>query len=120
MFLLVTAYWNQLASLDALQDVPGERSVDQPPRDALRLVLQVQAGGYVLSSTAGDRVQIPKVNDSYDLSTLRDRLAAYRAAEPSRGDLTLAPDDGVAYDALVQAMDAAAAQGFVGFSVSGT
>jgi biopolymer transport protein ExbD len=120
MFLLVTAVWNQLAGLDTVQNVPGERSVDQPPRDALRLVLQLQAGGYVLSSTAGDRVQIPKVNDSYDVSTLRDRLAAYREAEPVRRDLTLAPDDGVAYDALVQAMDAAAAQGFVGFSVSGT
>jgi biopolymer transport protein ExbD len=103
-----------------VQDVPGERTVDRQPTDALRLVLQVQTGGYVLSSTAGDRVDIPKRGDAYDLVSLRDRLAAYRSAEPKQRDLTLAPDDGVAYDALVQAMDAAAAQGFLAFSVSGT
>jgi biopolymer transport protein ExbD len=120
MFLLVTAVWNQLASFDAEQDVPGERSVDKRPAEALRLVLQVHTHGYVLSSTAGDRVEIPKVGDAYDLASLRDRLAAYRSSEPNRRELTLSPDDGVAYDELVQAMDAAAAQGFLAFSVSGT
>jgi biopolymer transport protein ExbD len=119
MFLLVTAVWNQLASFDAVQDVPGERGVDRRPPDVMRLVLQVQAGGYVLSSTAGDRVEIPQVGDAYDLASLRDRLAAY-SAEPNRRDLTLSADDGVAYEAMVQAMDAAAAQGFLAFSVSGT
>jgi biopolymer transport protein ExbD len=120
MFLLVTAVWNQLASVDVTQNVPGEPTADTPPPDALRLVLQLHTGGYVLSSTAGDRVDIPKVGEAYDLPSLRDRLAAYRSAEPNRRDLTLAPDDGVAYDELVRAMDAAAAQGFLAFSVSGT
>lgn len=120
MFLLVTAVWNQLASVDAVQNVPGEDGVDRAQPDPLRLVLQVSAAGYVLSSTAGEHVAIPKLGDAYDLSGLRERLAAYRQVDPNRRDLTLAPDDGVAYDALVQAMDAAAAQGFSAFAVSGT
>lgn len=120
MFLLVTAVWNQLASLDATQNVPGSPTVDRPAPEPLRLVLHVHDHGYLLSSTAGERIDIPKVGDAYDLSALRERLAAYRSADPTRRDLTIAPDDGVAYDALVQAMDAASAQGFIGFAVTGT
>ena len=120
MFLLVTAVWNRLASLDASQQVPGQNTPDQAQPEPLRLVLHVHDSGYVLSSTAGDRVEIPKVGSAYDLAALRERLGAYRQAAPSRRDLTIAPDDGVAYDALVQAMDAASAQGFIGFAVTGT
>ena len=117
MFLLVTAVWNQLASHDVVQSVPGG-SVDQPPSDALKLVLQVNAGGYVLSSTAGDRIEIPKAGDHYDRAGLCERLKIYRASDPNRRDLLLSADDGVVYDALVQAMDAAAEEGFVVFSFS--
>ena len=120
MFLLVTAVWNQLARLDAVQDVPGERTPDVSNMDPLRLVLQVSGDGYVLSSTAGDQIAIPKLGDAYDVSSLRARLAAYHTAAPTRRALTLTADDGIAYAALVQAMDAAAAEGFLGFSISGS
>ena len=117
MFLLVTAVWNQLASHDAVQSVPGQHADEVPPL-ALKLVLQVNAGGYVLSSTAGDRIEIPKAGDHYDRAGLCERLKIYRASDPNRRDLTLSADDGVVYDALVQAMDAAAEEGFVAFSFS--
>jgi biopolymer transport protein ExbD len=117
MFLLVTAVWNQLASHDVVQSVPGG-SADAAPPDALKLVLQVNAGGYVLSSTAGDRFEIPKAGDRYDRAALCDRLKIYRASDPNRRDLTLNADDGVVYEAIVQAMDAAAEEGFVAFSFS--
>src|SRR5258705_6345863 len=73
MFLLVTAVWNQLASIDTAQNVPGERTPDVSKMDPLRLVLQVSGDGYVLSSTAGDQIAIPKVGDAYDVSALRPR-----------------------------------------------
>lgn len=117
MFLLVTAVWNQLASHDVVQSVPGEHA-DAVPPEALKLILQVNAGGYVLSSTAGDRIEIPKTGDHYDRVGLSERLKIYRASDPNRRDLTLSADDGVIYDALVQAMDAAAQEGFVAFSFS--
>ena len=118
MFLLVTAVWNQLASHDAVQEVPGQRTPDTAPADVLRIVLQVHRDGYVLSTTAGDRFEIPKIGDAYDLDVLSQRLGAYRGADPNQRDLTLAADDGVVYDAIVQAMDAAAAQGFTRLSFS--
>jgi biopolymer transport protein ExbD len=88
--------------------------------DPLKLVLQLTGDGYVLSSTAGDQIAIPKVGDAYDVSGLRSRLAAYHTAAPSRRDLTVTADDGIEYADLVQAMDAAVAEGFPGISVTGS
>ena len=118
MFLLVTAVWNQLAGQSATQQVPGMASVDQPPVERLRLVLEVRTEGYVLSSTAGDRLPIPKVDGAYDHSALRERLAAYHAADPGRRDLTLVADDGVQYENIVAAMDAAVGAGFSALAFS--
>jgi len=120
MFLLVTAVWNQLGSHDAVQNVPGESTVDQAPVERLRLVLHVGADGYELSSTAGDRYAIPKLDGAYDGEGLQARLRVYRQSLPSEHAITVVADDGVVYDAVVQAMDAAAAQGFTGFALSGT
>jgi biopolymer transport protein ExbD len=120
MFLLVTAVWNQLASIDAAQNVPGQNTPDVSNVDELRLTLQLTGDGYVLASTAGDQIAIPKVGDAYDVSGLRSRLAAYHTAAPSRKDLTVTADDGIEYADLVQAMDAAVAAGFPGISVTGS
>lgn len=50
----------------------------------------------------------------------RRRLRAYRRALPNEHAITLGADDGVAYDAVVQAMDSAAALGFTGLALSDT
>jgi biopolymer transport protein ExbD len=120
MFLLVTAVWNQLASHDVVQNLPGERAVDETAKDRLDLVLRIGAEGYELSSTAGDRFPIPNVAGAYDGQALQARLGMYRQSLPHERAITVVADDGVIYDAVVQAMDAAAAEGFVGFAVTGS
>src|SRR4030095_4064152 len=61
MFLLVTAVWNQIARINADQKTPGEQATEPPPdEDRVKLVLQIQHTGFVLASTAGDRISIPK------------------------------------------------------------
>jgi biopolymer transport protein ExbD len=110
--------WNQLASHDVVQRVPGPPSADQPPLEMLRLVLQVEHGGYVVSSTAGERFEIPKDGDAYDTGALRERLSAYRSHDPNRQDLIVASEDGVIFEHLVEAMDAARGAGFTTLSLS--
>ncbi|MDD9941581.1 MAG: biopolymer transporter ExbD [Myxococcales bacterium] len=119
MFLLVTAVWNQLARIDANQQQPGQNAPDQPPpEEKIKLVLQVSSTGYVLSSTAGDRVEIPKVADAYDESELRAKLKERHQMEPNRKDLVVAPEDGVLYGSMIDAMDVVLAEGFSQMSVS--
>jgi biopolymer transport protein ExbD len=119
MFLLVTAVWNRLARLDANQQVPGQQSdMTQPQEEHIRLFLQVTQAGFTIASTAGERIDIPKAGDAYDLETLRTRLQERRQAEPNRRDLIVAPEDGVQYADVIAAMDIAIGQGFQDVSLS--
>jgi len=119
MFLLVTAVWNQLARIDANQQQPGQQAPDDPPpEEKIKVVLQVQATGYVIASTAGDRIEIPKVGDAYDVEALREKLQDRKRLEPNRRDLVVAPEDGVVFEAVIAAMDTVVGEGFPEMSLS--
>jgi len=119
MFLLVTAVWNQLARLDANQQQPGQQAPNEPPpEEKTKVVLQVKSTGYVIASTAGDRVEVPKVGDKYDVEVLREKLQERKRLEPNRRDLTVAPEDGVFYEDVVAAMDTVVGEGFPEMSLS--
>ena len=110
MFLLVTAVWNQLARINASQQTPSENAPeDTPPpeEDKIKLFLRVRADGYSIESTAGDKTPIPKKKGEYDLAQLEEKLEAKKKQDPSRKDIIVAPEDGVAYQEIIKAMDAA-------------
>ena len=119
MFLLVSAVWTQLAGLNANQQAPGQPSTPtDPPPPSVKLILQVQAGGYVLATTAGERSEIPKVSGAYDRSALQQRLHDRRQLEPNRHDITVAPEDGVVYSDVISAMDTALGEGYASLDLS--
>ena len=120
MFLLVTAVWNQLARINANQQQPGQPQMDTPPPEdpQIKLILQVQATGYVLATTAGERTAIPKNGDAYDAEELLKKLKERRELEPNRKDLTIAPEDGVRYEEVVKAMDVVVGEGYEAMSLS--
>jgi len=124
MFLLATAVWNQLAALNANQQVPGQASTeDAPPEDEkVKLILQVRNSGYVLGSSAGESIDISKraVADQkeFDVDELQAKLAQWKQAWDDRDDLIVAPEDGVRYEDVVRAMDVATAAGFENLSMA--
>ncbi len=119
MFLLVVAVWNQLARLDANQQQPGQQAPNEPPpEEKIKVVVQIQETGYVIASTAGDRIEIPKVGDDYDLEGLREKLQERKRLEPNRRDITVAPEDGVVYEDVIATMDMVVGEGFPEMSLS--
>jgi biopolymer transport protein ExbD len=120
MFLLVTAVWNQLARINANQQQPGQQAPEDqpPPEERVKLILQVQNTGFVLASTAGDRIQIPKTGEQYDLEELRNKLQERHRLEPNRRDIIVAPEDGVRYENVVEAMDVVVGEGYPQMSLS--
>ena len=112
MFLLVTAVWNQLAAVPAHQDVPSTTGDVARDLDRVSYFLRVTHEGYTLASSAGDHVEIPLVAGAYDQATLHTRLVERRAADPSRHDLIVAPEDGVHYADVIAGMDLAMGAGF--------
>jgi len=117
MFLLVTAVWNQLARITADQQA-GDPSPIALPENRIDLVLRVKNSGYILASTAGDRLEIPKLENRYDLEALREKLKQRRRLEPARRDLIVAPEDGVIYVDIIEAMDLVRGEGFTEVTVS--
>lgn len=120
MFLLVTAVWNQLARIAANQQMPGQQAPEDqpPPEERVKLILQVQSSGFVLASTAGDRIQIPMNGEQYDLEELRNKLQERHRLEPNRRDIIVAPEDGVRYENVVEAMDVVVGEGYPDMSLS--
>ena len=124
MFLLATAVWNQLAAMNANQQVPGQASTeDAPPEDEkVKLILQVRNSGYVLGSSAGESIDIRKrvVADQreFDVDELKAKLAQWKQAWDNREDLIVAPEDGVRYEDVIVAMDVASASGFIILSMA--
>jgi len=120
MFLLVTAVWNQLARINANQQQPGQQAPQDapPPEERVKLILQVQNTGYVLASTAGDRTTIPRTGDTYDLEELRNKLQERHRLEPNRRDIIVAPEDGVEYENVVNAMDIVVGEHYPDMSLS--
>ena len=100
MFLLATAVWNQLAAMNANQQVPGQASTeDAPPEDEkVKLILQVRNSGYVLGSSAGESIDIKKravaEQKEFDVEELSTKLGQWKQAWDTRDDLIVAPEDG--------------------------
>ena len=124
MFLLATAVWNQLAAMNANQQVPGQASTeDAPPEDEkVKLILQVRNSGYVLGSSAGESIDIKKraVADQkeFDIEELATKLGQWKQAWDDRDDMIVAPEDGVRYEDVIRAMDVASAAGFINLSMA--
>lgn len=119
MFLLVTAVWNQLASIQA--SAPGG-TIDELAQssDTLPLSVRVTAGGYRVASEAGDEIDIPLAGTEYDVAALREHLAARRRLAPNEHQVVVTADDGVSYESVMLAMDTLVGSGFESVSVDGT
>jgi biopolymer transport protein ExbD len=116
MFLLVTAVWNQLGDLTARQQIPGDTAdALAPPPSGERLVLRLRAGaGWELSSSAGDRYDIPADEPGVLAERLEERRRMSRADIP----IVVAPEDGVPYERIISAMDVVAGAGYADVSLS--
>jgi biopolymer transport protein ExbD len=117
MFLLVTAVWTQLASVDVIQN--GNGPEDAPPPSAVPepALVRVHAGGYEVSDPAGLRTEIPRLDGDYDLLRLSEVLGRIR--DLGVAELTVVPDDGVAFDQVVRTVDRARGAGFRDVALTG-
>lgn len=110
MFLLVTAVWNRLASVQAALNAPASESPVIAPPSAPAMVVLVESSRFVVSSDAGDRIELAFPEGAPDLDALRAHLAPRRAS--STGEIVVAADDGVAFESVIATMDTVATAGF--------
>lgn len=121
MFLLITAVWNRLASLEA--NLPGnpQSEIDgqHDPQD-LPLMVFIDAGGYSLSTDLGDETRIPLSADgAHDTSALRQALRDRHEIVPNEDRVVLSADDGIHYVQIVDAMDVFSGSGYGSVTIAG-
>ena len=115
MFLLVTAVWNRLASLEAHLDSPGRpvSEIDLPVPSELPLVVLIDGEGYRLSTELGDETRIPlSASGDHDTLALQEALRERHRIVPNEGRVVLSADDGIQYAQVVEAMDIFSGSGY--------
>jgi biopolymer transport protein ExbD len=102
-FLLMTAVFSRIAIMQI--DLPSS-VVAKPEEPKFRLEVIVRQDGFELSDTKESIGTIPKVSGAYDLSALSERALAVKREHPTSEDASVLSEPKVAYDELIQVMDA--------------
>lgn len=117
-FLLITAVWTQVSKLQVSQ--AGGPSADQTPPDpkVLQLTLSITEKGYTLSAGQGSAaIDIARKGTDFDLSALSDKLKDIKTQYPDQRTISVAPEDNIQYNDLVQTIDTCVKMGLDGISV---
>lgn len=121
-FLLITAVWSQVSMIQLGSSIYGKKQEDQdvtppPPKADIPLRLDVKDFGYRLV-VGSDKIQINKLDGSYDKAQLLERLKKVKETYPEKSDAVITVDDELPYDNLITGMDTLNQGGFPSISVS--
>ena len=122
VFLIMSAVWTQLGRLQVSQaGGHDERVDDRPPQPPVNVLLATT--GLKLSVAGVESGAFPVARDErgrLSLDALTKKLEDVKAQLPDQPALTIATEDGVAYDDLVRVIDACVASRFPSVTVQPT
>lgn len=106
-FLLLSASLaaDRLNALGLDLPSPDQKPSQQEPQKVLTVVIRQDR--FEITDRNGGKATIPNNAQGYDFTRLTSALAAIKQAQPAKDDITLLLESDVAYDVLVQTMDAA-------------
>lgn len=106
-FLMITAVWAEIHSLDVeqsvSQDPPTEPPPDPPPPPPL--TIHVQASGHWIGRKVEEGVLIPKLGDQFDYAKLEETMVKDHETFPSEDMVVINTDDGMAYEEMMKVLD---------------
>jgi len=103
-FLLMTAVFSRIAIMQI--DLPSSAPPAKPEEPKFRLEVIIRQDGFELGDGKQLIATIPKVNGAYDLNALSEYALAVKREHPTAEDASVLSERRVAYDELIQAMDA--------------
>lgn len=119
-FLLISAVWTQITSIQVTQTGGLSSESDPPPPDETTIEVRVTLTdrGYILA-LAGTPVELPKTNVEkkddlgntsttlgFDTKALGEKLKLVKTNYPAQKAVTVAAEDAIVYDDLVGTIDA--------------
>lgn len=117
-FLLMTAIWTQIATLDVQNAASNNNTLDPNRPKAISVLLFPD--GLQISEEGGQPIHVPSVNGKYDLSALKRQLEMLKQARPDRAEVNLKADDHVEYERIVDVIDVATGLGLSGVTLRPT
>jgi biopolymer transport protein TolR len=102
-FLMMTAVWTQIGRLQVASQGQGDPS-SQPPTPTLQLNLTLTERGYMLNAGA-TAIEIPKKGEEYDAPKLLEELKKIKKENPDHRAITVAAEDAIEYQWVVQVVD---------------
>ncbi len=102
-FLLITAVFSQVAIVEL--DMPTASGKSSPVEPGFRVEVMVRDSGLEIGNGRAVIARIPKLEDEYDLATLRDYLFDLKREHPDVTRASVLLEPAIAYDYLIQVMD---------------
>jgi biopolymer transport protein ExbD len=103
-FLLLTAVWSQTNRISIDQSVakPQKQEQKEPPK---RLIVMLDRTGYSVKWADERPEPLPMVGGKYNREALKAKLKDLKEKLPKDQKVMVAPEDSVAYDDMIGAMD---------------
>lgn len=102
-FLLITAVFSQVAIVEL--DMPTSSGSAAPVEPSFRVEVMVREVGLEIGNGTAVIAQIPKVDEDYDLTTLRDYMLSLKRDYPDTTQASVLLEPSIPYDYLIQVMD---------------
>jgi len=117
-FLLLTAVWTQTTRINIDQSVAKPQNKQEQKEPPKRLTIMVDKTGYTIKWSDERPDSIPKVDGKFNEPGLKARLKELKEKVPKDQKVVIAPEDAVAYNDMVQVMDACIHEGLPNIMVA--
>jgi len=108
-FLVMTAVWTQLASLE-IQNASGGQTQEEQEKDEDKpkpIFVIVTDGALKVQEEGAEMQEFPSTGEGYDYGGMEGALKALKEARPERVELKIQSEDGVKFEALTKVIDVA-------------
>lgn len=106
-FLMISAVWTQIASLDVEQNIspPDPNVIPPDPPPPPPLTVHVEADRHWVGRKVEEGVTIMKVGETYDYDKLRETIVKDHETYPTETMVVINTDDGVPYEEMIKVLD---------------
>jgi biopolymer transport protein TolR len=114
-FLIATAVWVQISSINIEQAISTPENPPPPPDTPPTppLTVHVRADGISVFRTPDKSKNLPALStDQYDWEAVSTAIKAEKEAFPAEGQATIVTQDGVHYKHMIHALDISREHGF--------
>ena len=103
-FLLMTAVWTQIATLQVGQQGSNNPNPTPPDPNQVTLTLTITEKGFHMTVGA-DQLGIEKQGNDYNFDELNKKLKEIKDNAPDLNDVKVQAEDGIQYDVIVRVID---------------